>query len=94
MSAVNLTVGLPIKRLEVLSITEYHGAGLLGKGTHKNTNFLISIIYLIYNNTDISDLIKYNCVLICAQELAGQLCLASSSWPTKWWAELMKSWTS
>ena len=34
LTAINFTVGLPIKRLEVLSITEYHGAGLLGKGGH------------------------------------------------------------
>ena len=39
LTAVNLTVGLPIKRLEVLSITEYRGAGLLGKGAHSNANF-------------------------------------------------------
>ena len=34
MTAINQTVGFPIKRLEVLSITEYRGAGLMGKGGH------------------------------------------------------------
>ena len=36
LTAINLTVGFPIKRLEVLSITEYRGAGLMGKGGHLN----------------------------------------------------------
>ena len=36
MTAINQTVGFPIKRLEVLSITEYRGAGLMGKGGHLN----------------------------------------------------------
>ena len=48
LTALNLTVGFPIKKIEVLSITEYHGAGLMGKGAHLNRNFSF----------------KYDCVLI------------------------------
>ena len=33
INALNLTVEAPIKRIEVVSITEYKGAGLLGKGS-------------------------------------------------------------
>jgi len=39
LAAVNLTVGLPIKRLQVVSITEYRGAGLLGKGVGRPVVF-------------------------------------------------------
>ena len=48
MTAVNLTVGLTIKRLEVLSITEYHGAGLLGKGTLFIKSKLFCLIFHRY----------------------------------------------
>ena len=44
INALNLTVEAPIKRIEVVSITEYKGAGLLGKGSifnHHIINFAI-----------------------------------------------------
>ena len=46
MTAINQTVGFPIKRLEVLSITEYRGAGLMGKGGHLNPSVCMkNILY-------------------------------------------------
>ena len=38
INALNLTVEAPIKRIEVVSITEYKGAGLLGKGSTSSSS--------------------------------------------------------
>ena len=38
INALNLTVDAPIKRIEVVSITEYKGAGLLGKGSTSSSS--------------------------------------------------------
>ena len=38
INALNLTLEAPIKRIEVVSITEYKGAGLLGKGSTSSSS--------------------------------------------------------